>query len=223
MSDASQPRRNSGTAYVVAPPSGRGPAVLVLHAWWGLTPFVRQWCDRLADEGFAVLAPDLYQGESADRPDEAEDLLARMDVNRAADLVLSTAATLQELPIADDGPIGIVGFSMGGSLALWLSAKVPEQVAATVTYYGTQSVELDASRAAFMGHFAERDELVDDDEVVELEAHLNLIGRDVEFHRYAGTGHWFVEEDRAAAFDPGAAELAWGRTVDFLHRHLERS
>jgi carboxymethylenebutenolidase len=213
-------RRHAGSAYVVAPPSGQGPALLVLHAWWGLTPFIRQWCDRLADEGFAVIAPDLYAGESADRPDEAEQLLAEMDVNRAADLVLSTTAAVRDLPIADGGPIGVVGFSMGASWGLWLAARAPEHVAATVAYYGTQGIELDEATGAFLGHFAEHDELVSDDEVVELEAHLRLLGKDVEFHRYAGTGHWFAESDRPAAFDPGAAQLAWERTVAFLHEHL---
>lgn len=215
----SSPRR-SGSAYVVAPDSGRGPGVLVLHSWWGLTPFVRRWCDRLADEGFTALAPDLYRGERADRPDEAEALLAEMDVDGAADLVLSSVGALSRLPVTDDGPIGIVGFSMGASWALWASARAPELVAAVVAYYGSQGVALDASQAAFLGHFAERDELVSDDEVVELEAHLRLLGRDVEFHRYAGTGHWFVEEDRPAAFDAGAAALAWDRTLAFLRTQL---
>lgn len=214
-------RRRGGSAYVVAPPSGTGPAVLVLHPWWGLTPFVRRWCDRLADDGFAVIAPDLYAGATADRPDEAEVLLAEMDVDRAADLVVTTAATVRDLPISSGARIGVVGFSMGASWGLWLAARAPELVAATVSYYGTQAIELDDAHSAFLGHFAERDELVDDDEVVELEAHLHLVGKQVEFHRYAGTGHWFAEEDRPAAFDPGAAQLAWDRTRRFLHEHLD--
>ncbi|WP_195210597.1 dienelactone hydrolase family protein [Actinomarinicola tropica] len=222
MTDDSAPRRRAGSAYVVAPDAGTGPGVLVLHSWWGLTTFVRQWCDRLADEGFVALAPDLYAGESADRPDEAEQLLAQMDVDRAADLVLSSAGALRDLPITDDGPIGVVGFSMGASWGLWLAARAPEHVGASVAYYGTQGIPLDDATSAFLGHFAERDELVSDDEVVELEAHLHLVGKAVEFHRYAGTGHWFAEEDRPAAYDPGAAALAWERTVRFLRHHLDR-
>jgi len=223
MAENTAPRRRAGSAYVVAPPTGQGPGVLVLHSWWGLTPFVRQWCDRLADEGFAVIAPDLYAGESAERPDDAEVLLAQLDVNRAADLVLTTAAAMRELPITDAGPIGVVGFSMGASWGLWLADRAHQHVGATVAYYGTQGTELDDAQGAFLGHYAERDELVSEDEVVELEAHLRLLGKDAEFHRYAGTGHWFAEEDRPAAFDPGAAALAWERTVAFLHRHLDRT
>ena len=221
MADPAPSRRHAGTAYVVAPRSGHGPGVLVLHSWWGLTSFTRRWCDRLADEGFTVVAPDLYAGSTADRPDEAEALLAELDVNRAADLVVTTTAAVRDLPITPDAPSGVVGFSMGASWGLWLSSRAADHVAATVAYYGTQDAALDDTRSAYLGHFAERDELVSEDEVVELEAHLRLLGKDVEFHRYAGTGHWFVEEDRPAAFDPAAAEMAWRRTVDFLHRHLD--
>src|SRR5690606_24006952 len=57
--DPEQPSRRHSTAYVVAPPAGHGPGLLVLHGWWGMTAFVRRLCDRLADEGFAVIAPDL--------------------------------------------------------------------------------------------------------------------------------------------------------------------
>jgi carboxymethylenebutenolidase len=213
-------RRHAGSAYVVAPETGHGPGVLVLHPWWGLTPFVRRWCDRLADAGFTALAPDLFAGGSADRPDEAEELLAAMDVDAAADLVLSSVGTLRRLPVTDDHPIGIVGFSMGASWGLWAAARVADDVAAVVTYYGTQGTALDGATAAFLGHFASHDELVSDDEVVELEAHLRLLGLDVTFHRYAGTGHWFVEDDRPAAFDAGAATLAWDRTLGFLEAHL---
>ena len=214
-------RRRAGSAYVVAPESGQGPGVLVLHSWWGLTSFVRRWCDRLADSGFTALAPDLFGGLHAETPDEAEVLLASLDVDTAADLVLASVGTLRQIPVTIDGPIGIVGFSMGASWGLWASARATDDVAAVVTYYGTQNMALDGSQAAFLGHFADHDELVSDDEVVELEAHLHLLGRDVEFHRYAGTGHWFVEDDRAAAYDPSAAAMAWERTEAFLHRHLD--
>lgn len=215
----SSPRRHS-TAYVVAPESGSGPGVLVLHGWWGLNPFVRRLCDRLADAGFAVLAPDLFEGRTAEAPDEAETLLADMDVDRAVEALMATSSTLRDLPITEDRPIGVVGISMGASLALWLATRAPERVAAAVAYYGTQDIDFEPAQAAILGHFAEHDELVSDDDVVEMEAHLRLLGKEVQFHRYPGTGHWFIEEDRPAAYDPGAASIAWERTVHFLHHHL---
>ncbi len=192
----------------------------MLHGWWGMTAFVRRLCDRLADEGFAVIAPDLFDGRTTESPEEARAMLASLDVDRATSQLLATSATLRDLPITDDRPIGVVGFSMGASLGLWLATRAPEQVDATVIFYGTQDIDFEPTRSAILGHFAEHDELVPDDDVTLLEAHLRLLDKDVEFHRYAGTGHWFMEDDRPDAYDAEAAETAWERTVAFLREHL---
>jgi dienelactone hydrolase len=61
---------------------------------------------------------------------------------------------------------------------------------------------------------------VSDDETVELEAHLKLVGRETHFHRYPGTSHWFFEADRELAFTADAASRAWDRTLGFLDREL---
>lgn len=213
---------SAGSGYLIKPLEAtdrRG--VLVLHSWWGLTPFFRRFCDRLSEAGYVALAPDLYGGAALPAtPDEAERALAELDINRAAALVLSSARALRSVTDDPAAPIGVIGFSMGASWAMWLAARSPHEVAATVAFYGTQSIDLAAAQCAFQGHFAEFDALVSDDEVVELEAHLHLVGRPVEFHRYPGTSHWFFEADRELAHDAEAAELAWVRTEAFLARHL---
>ena len=212
---------SAGAGYLVKPtgmPAHRG--VLVLHSWWGLTPFFRQLCDRLAEAGFVALAPDLLYGALPETPDEAEAELAGLNINRAAALVLSSTRALRSVTEDPAAPIGVIGFSMGASWALWLAARSPLEVAATVAFYGTQSVDFADAGGAFQGHFAEFDAFVSDDEVVELEAHLHLVGRPPEFHRYPGTAHWFFEADRELAFDAAAAELAWSRTREFLERHV---
>ncbi len=214
-------RTHAGTAYVVAPDSGAGPGVLVLHAWWGLTPFFRSVADRLADAGFVALAPDLFAGETADTPDEAKDLLARTDATGMVELVRSSVGVLGGLPITPDGPVGVIGFSMGASLALWAASHVPARVGAVSTFYGTTDVDFAPVQAAVQCHFAEFDDFESDDDRVEMEAHMRLVGLDPDIHHYPGTAHWFFEEDRTVAHSPAAADLAWERTVDFLHRHLD--
>jgi carboxymethylenebutenolidase len=211
-----------GQAYVVGPEDHRpAPGILVLHGWWGLTPFFRRVCDRLADAGFAAIAPDLHgEGRTADTPDEAEALLASTDPNRTADLVLSTAATLREVPLTIDGPIGVLGFSMGASWAMWLATRAPATVAAATVFYGSQNIDFEAANASFLGHFAEHDEFVSEDDRVEMESHLRLLGKDVQFHLYPGTGHWFFEDDRLPAYQRESAELAWERTIAFFRDHL---
>jgi carboxymethylenebutenolidase len=214
-------RRHAGTAYVVAPDSGTGPGVMVLHSWWGLTPFFKGVADRLADAGFVALAPDMFAGETAATPDEAEALQAASSPNETAALVLSAADALAHLPATTGTGIGVVGFSMGGSWALWAATRLPETVPAVVTFYGATDLDPEPGRAAVQAHFADLDELVSDDEKVTLEAELRLLGRDVEVHHYAGTGHWFFEADHPAAHDPIAADLAWERTLAFLHQRLD--
>jgi len=211
-----------GSAYVVGPPEGAsGPGILVLHGWWGLTPFFKSVCDRLADAGFVAMAPDLHgDGQIAHTPDEAEALLASTDPNRTADIVLSTAQTLQNIPLTPAGPTGVLGYSMGASWALWLATRAASTVAATAVYYGSQDIDFLDAQSAFLGHFAEIDEFVSDDDQAEMEAHLRLLEKDVTFHQYPGTAHWFAEDDRVPAFDPAAADLAWERTIAFFHNHL---
>ncbi|MEZ5234823.1 MAG: dienelactone hydrolase family protein [Acidimicrobiales bacterium] len=211
----------AGSGYLIKPlEAANRRGVLVLHSWWGLTPFFRRLCDRLAEAGYVALAPDLLNGALPATPDEAEAALAALDINRAAALVLSSARAMRSVTDDPSAPIGVIGFSMGASWAMWLAARSPQEVSATVAFYGTQNADLAAAACAFQGHFAEFDALVSDDEVVELEAHLHLVGRPVEFHRYPGTSHWFFEADRELAHDPEAAALAWQRTEAFLARHL---
>ncbi|MGI8938599.1 MAG: dienelactone hydrolase family protein [Iamia sp.] len=214
-------RTHAGTAYVVAPDAGSGPGVLLLHGWWGLTPFFRSVADRLADAGFVALAPDLFAGQTADTPDEAKALLADTDATAMVELVRSSVQVLGGLPITPDASVGVVGFSMGASLGLWAAANVPDQVGAVSAYYGTTDVDFAPVKAAVQGHFAEFDDFESEDDVVLMEAHMRLVGLDLELHHYPGTAHWFFESDRTVAHSPDAAELAWERTVAFLHRRLD--
>lgn len=209
----------AGTGYLAIPEQGHGPGVLVLHAWWGLNDFFKSVCDRLADEGFVALAPDLLDGGLATTPEAAEAQLAAADADELAHLTRSSYWTLRDLPITPDSPLGVLGFSMGASMALWLSARVPEGVAATAVFYGTQDIDFEPARSAYLGHFAASDPYVDDDGLALLEAELHLLDLDTTFHRYPGTAHWFFEADRPE-YDDAAATLAWQRTVEFFRRHL---
>lgn len=217
------PSRHAGTAYVVTPESGTGPGVLVLHAWWGSTPFFHGVADRLADAGFVALAPDLTEGRTASTPDDAQAMSASIDPNGTANLVLSSVSALGSMPATSGARIGIVGFSMGASWGLWASARAPELVGAVAAFYGTTDVDFAPSSAAYQVHLAEFDEFVSVDEAAEMEAHLRLVERPLEVHRYPGTAHWFVEEDQPVAYSPDAAAVAWGRVVAFLRAELDTS
>jgi carboxymethylenebutenolidase len=206
------------TGYFVAPPSGPGPGVLLLHSWWGLTPFFRKLADRLADEGFSVLAPDLNFGSVfADRA-EAEAHLGDASPDRLARITLNSAKLLQSRSVDPGRPVAAVGFSMGASLALWASVRLPNTIGAVVAFYGSQAIDFAGSRAAYQLHLADHDDLVTDDDAAFLEATIGLEGLAVEVHRYPGTTHWFFEEDRSGHYQPEAARLAWERMLAFLAR-----
>lgn len=216
--------QRAGTGYLALPEGDEGPGILVLHAWWGLKPFFKEVCDRLAEEGYVALAPDLFAGKVADTVAAGERQLLEADADELAHLTRSSLASLRELPVTPDGPVGVLGFSMGASLALWLSARVPEGVAATSVFYGGQNIDFEGSRSAYLGHFAAEgeDPYVEDDEIALLEADLHLLQLDTTFHRYPGTRHWFFEEDRPE-HDPDASALAWDRTLEFFRAHLQAS
>jgi carboxymethylenebutenolidase len=211
--------QRAGTAYLALPDAGSGPGILVLHAWWGLNDHVKGVCDQLADEGFVALAPDLFGGRVATEVAVAEQQLAQANADELAHLTRSSLQALLDLPARLPGPVGLLGWSMGGSMALWLAARVPDPVGATVVFYAGQDIDMADARSAFLGHYAEVDPYVDEDELVLLESELHLDGLEVEFHRYAGTHHWFAEPDRPE-HDAAASHLAWERTLEFLRRHV---
>jgi carboxymethylenebutenolidase len=206
-------------AYLATPRDGGGPGVLVLHAWWGLTPVFTAVCDRLAEAGFVALAPGLFPGgATAATIPEAEALRDAHDEAAVAWPVVQAAAEqLRALPAVAGERVGVVGFSLGAYWALRLSQAQPDRVGAAVVFYGTDDGEYDGARAAYLGHFAEDDEFEPPEAVRALEARIRAAGRDAEFHVYPGTRHWFVEPDRPE-YDP-AADLAWERTLAFLRSH----
>jgi carboxymethylenebutenolidase len=206
-------------AYFVQSEEGPGHGVLILHSLWGLTPTVKSLCDGLADRGYTVLAPDINFGELPETEQEGIQRLGEASPDRLASLVLSSVRLLAERSGA--GPIGIVGFGMGGSLGLWASVRLPGLVRAAVSFYGTQQIDFAGSKAAYLIHFAEEDEYITDDEAVFMEATMGLESLPVEVITYPGTRHGFCEPD-SESFDPEAFETAWETTLEFLDERLDQ-
>lgn len=206
--------RKAGEAFLVDPKGGPGPGVLVLHSWWGLTPWVKDFCRRLADSGYTALAPDLFDGVQPMTEAEGEAVLGGVDPDELSGLVMSSAQTLRAASADAEHPIAVIGFSMGASLGLWLSARLTREVGSVVAFYGTQSIDFDEATAVYQGHFAEDDHMVSEEDRVVTESFIRLGGRQTDFHLYPGTQHWFFEEGEN--HDPDAAALAWERVEHFL-------
>jgi carboxymethylenebutenolidase len=204
--------------YLATPPGGEGPGVLVLHAWWGLNDTIKALCDRLAEAGFVVFAPDLYHGKVADTIDGAEALMEALDSKQAKPEIVEAAKYLRQRAEGGDTGIAVIGFSLGAYYALDLSNAAPDLVRSVVVFYGTGPDDFSKSRAEYLGHFAGNDDFEPRESVDALESVLKSAGRPVTVHHYDGTGHWFFEPDRVDAYNAAAAALAWSRTLEFLKR-----
>jgi carboxymethylenebutenolidase len=213
-------------AYVSLPPAGDGPGVVVIQEWWGLVPHIRNVTDRLAAQGFVAVAPDLYRGKQTTEPDQAGKLIMEMQLPQAARDMGAAVEALLAMPETTGEAVGVVGFCVGGGLALYLASLKPE-VAAVVCYYGfpRQGLEWDLSavKGAVLGHFAEEDDFAPPELVEQMERELREAGVDVTFHHYPGTTHAFFNDDRPEVHDPAAADRSWQRTLEFLREHLGRT
>ena len=194
--------------------------VVVLHPWWGLNDDVIAYADRLATEGYAVVAPDMFGGQVATEIDDADRLSSGMSEEDGEAITVAAVDRLAER-LGPGAPLAALGFSFGAAWAIWAPTK-RDRVLATVVYYGTwvDSV-LGQAKVPVLGHFAEDDPYEDAETVAAFEQGLRDAGRDATIHRYPGTGHWFAEPSRDA-YRPEAANLAFERTRDFLGSHLQQ-
>lgn len=221
-----QTEKGTAQGYLALPEGGKGPGVLVLHAWWGLTELFTAVCDRLAAAGFVALAPDLFgNGATAQTIAEAEQLIATVDGAAAEAIVISASQFLRQHPAVQGETLGTMGFSFGAAWAMLLATVFqPNDIGAVVLFYGNHGGlawdDFAQARAVFQGHFAEDDPYEDAETVRHTLAELHKAGRTATFHFYPGTGHWFFESNRPDAYNPDAAQLAWERTVTFLQQHL---
>ncbi len=206
--------------FLAVPKSNQGTGILVLHAWWGLNAFFQDLCKRLAREGFVTFAPDLYHGHVAATIEDAKRLRSRLNKRQVETDMAAAIEYLQELDAVTHPGLGVIGFSLGAYYALGLSIERPDVIRAVVAFYGTRTGDYARSQATYLCHFAETDEWVAASGVKKLDKALHAANRPATFFTYAGTCHWFFEKDRADAYNPKAARLAWQRTVTFLRDAL---
>ena len=210
--------------YLAASKSGSGTGVLVLQEWWGLVPQIKGFCNRLADEGFTALAPDLYHGDFANHTemDKAGELMTSLPPDRAARDMAGAIDHLLSLDSCSSSQVGVVGFCMGGMLTLLVSALESSRVAVAAPFYGAPlddgAPDWNGLTAKVEGHFAAHDDFFPPEAIKGLESQLQELGKDVNFHIYEGTGHAFANEENAlGTYDAEAANTAWERTLNLLN------
>jgi carboxymethylenebutenolidase len=213
-----------GTEAFVAWPSSKaaGPAVIVVHEWWGLNGQIREVARRLAQQGYVAIVPDLYHGHVASDPERAHELVRGL-VDEAALVDLdATVAWLRNEPRVAKSKIGVVGFCMGGRIAQLLALR-SDALSAAVMFYGPPEVDptkLVKLRAPLQGHFGGEDQGIPRERVEMLRAGLMEARKPVDVHVYAGAGHAFMNDARPS-HHPDASRQAWARTLAFLQKHLK--
>jgi carboxymethylenebutenolidase len=213
----------SGSGYLAG---GDGtPGVIVIQEWWGVVPQIEATCDRFAAAGFTALAPDLYGGRTVplDEPDEAAKQMMALEIGAAAS---ELSGAVDELVKRTGHPsVGVVGYCMGGGLALLLGNDRPDAVKAVVPCYGVHpwaegQPDYAALSAAVQIHCAALDDYFTPEAAEALAATLRERGREVELHVYEGAHHAFANEDRPEVHDAKSAALMFDRTVAFLKSQL---
>ncbi|WP_375423922.1 dienelactone hydrolase family protein [uncultured Friedmanniella sp.] len=230
MSDLA-PRQNvrfdrDGTTisgYLQLPPGGRGPGLIVIQEWWGLDDHMVGVVDRFATEGFVALAPDLYGGRVTHGVDEAGQLAGSLSEEAAAGALAGAVDYLLEQEAVTSEKVGAVGYCMGGGFVLLLATERPDSIGAVVPYYGVGHLpgSYAAIAAPVQGHYGETDQMYPVDAAHAQEQQIrDEAGVEVEYFYYPA-GHAFANpDDHLGTYDAASAELAWTRTLDFLHAQL---
>ncbi|MDH2428910.1 dienelactone hydrolase family protein [Sphaerisporangium sp. TRM90804] len=222
----------------LARPLGEEPraGVVVIHHLPGYDAATKEIVRRFAASGYAAICPNLYSREGAGVSPDDQAAAARAkggvpDEQVVGD-VAGAAAHLNSLDHAN-GRIGVIGYCSGGRQAFLVACSL--EIDAAVDCYGAFVVTnppaqfpLKAtplvSRASelscpLLGLFGDEDNHPAPDEVAELSAHLEKLGKDFEFHSYEGAGHAFFSVDRPA-YRPAAAIDGWKKIFAFFGRHL---
>ena len=206
---------------IALPPSGSGPAVIVIQEWWGLVPHIQHVVQRLAEEGFVALAVDHYRGAETTEPDEAQKLMLGLDIAQVADDLAAAADDLVARPEVEGDRVSVVGFCMGGGLAL-LAPTVSDRIRCATAFYPAMpwpqyapDWARYAGKAALV-HKAASDEPGTGPAIAQYAAAIDAAGGSVELCDYPDSVHAFFNDARPEVFQADNARLAWERTLAFL-------
>jgi carboxymethylenebutenolidase len=217
-------RANGRTApgYLARPASGRGGAVIVIQEWWGLVGHIKEVADRFATAGYFALAPDLYHGDQARSPAEADKLMMALDIAEAAKDLRGAATHLLAVDGVTSDKAVTIGFCMGGQLALFGACAAPEVIGGAIDFYGVHpAVELDVEKLSgpVQCHFGQHDKTTPPAAANALVDRIRGAGKEVEAYFY-DAGHAFFNNERPQVYSPEAADLAWRRVLRFLEKTL---
>jgi carboxymethylenebutenolidase len=202
---------------------GHYPALVVIHEWWGLTDWVKEQTQKLAEQGYIALAVDLYRGKSTSDPEEAHELMRGLPQDRAVSDLKAAFLYLAGRKDVDRNHIGSIGWCMGGGFSLQLAIHEP-RLAACVVNYGalpTDPNDLQQILAPILGNFGANDRGITPTDVQQFQKTMEGMRRRVDLKIYDGAGHGFENSTNATGYRPDAAADAWARTLAFLSKTMK--
>lgn len=201
---------------------GPHPGVLLIHEWWGLNKEITILADELASEGYVVLAPDSYRGQTTSLIPRAIWLVTTTPQPQIAADIDSALTYLRQLDTVDPDRVGSVGFCFGGRQSLWLGLRQPDLLAATVLFYGGPETEVETLRPLsqpVLGIFGRDDSSIPLANVEAFEHALQQLGVPHTVTIYDDVGHAFLNHENIHTAGP--ARDAWQQMLAFLTDHLQ--
>ena len=211
--------------------SGPFPAVVVAHHGSGADEFSKTMADRLAEAGYVAACPNLFHRITPEMLSDGSRPISHMsDPDIIADLD-ATVAFLRGFSAVRGDRIGVTGFCMGGRIS-YLAAAATDHFTATVPFYGGNTMVIwgkgektpfdlsDGINCPMLFHFGEIDANPSQDDMKKIDAELTRLGKDHEFHTYAGADHAFMDFT-SQRHNEAASVTAWERTLGFFAAHLK--
>ncbi len=203
--------------------TGKHPAIIVIHEWWGLNDWVKQQAEHFAQQGYVVLAVDLYRGKLGSTPDEAHILMRGLPDDRGMRDLEAAFTYLSSRPDVEANKIGAIGWCMGGGWSIKLAEDQPK-LAAFVVNYGslpTDPAIIAKIKAPMLGNFGAEDRGIPPESVHAFEAAMKADGKDPDIKIYEGAGHAFQNPNNKEGYRKEATEDADKRIDAFFHKELQ--
>jgi carboxymethylenebutenolidase len=218
------------------------PAIILIHEVWGLNDHIKSIADRMCDEGFMVLAPDLIADTEMEKVldptlqkvifDEKEKLKHQTEIRRMWTPLKSpefAAPTLEKLRVCFDylmaqenvSKVAVVGFCFGGTYSFNLAIAEPG-LAAAVAYYGHfdhTNEQIELLETPILAFYGEKDtNLIKD--LPQLKDRMKQAGKDFTYKVYPNCGHAFFNNTNELTYNKEAAQDSWDLAIKFLNSHL---
>lgn len=208
--------------YMIGPDQGeKHPGLIVIQEWWGLNDHIKDIAGRFAENGYVVLAPDLYDGKVTKDPEQAGQYMQNLDQARALQILNVAVEFLKKQQNVKADSIGVSGFCMGGTFALLLACN-NKSIKASAPFYGDvppdDVLKNLSAPVLFIG--AENDPWITQEKMKRLKDALDKYGKEGEVKIYSGVGHAFFNDTRPDAYNKEAAEDAWRSVLQFLSEKL---